>query len=904
MSLSAITFLYPAMLAGLMALPIVWLLIRSAPRSPKTVIFPAARILRGLKSKRRDIQRAPIWQTILRCLILTFLIVASARPVMNRNDFAANEGAILIIVDNGWDSAANWRQYRTALQQIANQARFELQTVYVAQTAPEAAGATTWKLPDIVGPISPNETKNLFDRVQPRPWPSDYAALSDLISERPEMNRAVGSILWLTGKMDSPGKAKIASELLDIAPITTISPTITDRIAIRSLSRSSTGMLATLAHNRDTKPREINLLARGERGNVILRHTVEITPDSDQSEAAILLPRDISNAIQSIGIEGMESAASVFQTGARWQQRRVGVVVSSGDSPGVLSDQYFFLDRALSPYADVTYAPLGTLLEDQVDVLVSAGPISGLGSQFDALERWVNQGGMLVRFAGDSSSQIGNEYLPVTLRLGNRDFGGSMSWEKPKRLLDFPENSPFNGIEVPDDITVNRQLLAEPDPDIVSKTWARLTDGTPLITSTPQNAGRIVLFHVTPWADWSNLPMSGLFVELWQRILPLASPSNHSNAELRSSLPAQTILDGFGRPQQPDALILPVQIPLPTPNPRHPPGIYGENGQAVALNLGPSLSDIGRDVDWPSGISTREITDQSQIDLAALCLLAAFILILFDALILLVLNNVALRRSRRSNALTSLLLAAALTGLAATASVLVPSTSIAASLPEAALQPRLAYLETGNAPVDRLSRAGMSGLTEILRRRSAADLSTVDGVNPETDELSFYPLIYWPLVDGQEPFSERAQERLNRYLNNGGMILIDSRDREVQPARLRRLLAGLEVPLLDRTPSDHILFRSFYLLDHAFGRFSEPLWLDARPSQRLDGVASVLFGGNDWASAWILPEGRDDLRSEDISPRQREMAYRFGVNLVMYALTGSYKGDQVHIPAILERLGR
>jgi hypothetical protein len=902
MSLSAISFLYPAMLAGLMVLPIVWLLIRSAPRSPKTVVFPAARILRGLKSKRRDIQRAPIWQTILRCLILALLIIAAARPVMNRNDLTPNEGAILIIVDNGWDSAANWQQYRQALQQIANQARFELQTIYVAQTAPEAAGATTWQLPEIVGPISADETKSLFDRLQPRPWPSDYAALSDLISERPEMNRSVGSILWLTTEMDSSGKAQIASELVDIAQITTILPTVTDRVAIRSLDRSGTGMVATLSHNRDDQPRTVNLLARGEGGSVILRHSLEIAPDSSQSDVTILLPRDISNAIQSVGIEGMESAASIFQTGARWQQRRVGVVVSSGDSPGVLSDQYFFLDRALSPYADVTYAPLGTLLQDKVDILVSAGPISGLGSQFDALERWVNEGGMLVRFAGDSSSQIGNDFLPVTLRLGNRDFGGSMSWEKPKRLLDFPDNSPFAGIEVPEDITVNRQLLAEPDPDIVSKTWARLTDGTPLITSTPRNAGRLVLFHVTPWADWSNLPMSGLFVELWQKLLPLASPSNRNDAELQSSLPAQTILDGFGRPHQPDALILPVRSPLPTPSPRHPPGIYGEDGQAVALNLGPSLTDIGRDIVWPSGISKRQVTDQSQIDLAALCLLAAFLLILFDALILLVLNHVSLRSNRRRNAMTSILLAAALAG--GTAMLLTPSPTRAATLPEAALKPRLAYLETGNAPVDRLSRAGMTGLTEILRRRSAADLNTVDGVNPETDELSFYPLIYWPLVDGQEPFSERAQERLNRYLNNGGMILIDSRDREVQPARLRRLLAGLEIPLLDRAPSDHILFRSFYLLDHAFGRFSEPLWLDARPSQRLDGVASVLFGGNDWASAWILPEGRDNLRSEDIAPRQREMAYRFGVNLVMYALTGSYKGDQVHIPAILERLGR
>jgi len=903
MSLSAITFLYPAMLAGLMVLPIVWLLIRSAPRSPKTVVFPAARILRGLKSNRRDIQRAPIWQTILRCLILTLLIIAAARPVMNRNDFAADDGAILIIADNGWDSAANWRQYRTALDQIANQARFDLQTVYIAQTVPEAAGASTWKLPDIVGPVSPADTTSLFDRLQTRPWSADYTALSDLISERPEMNRSVGSILWLTGQMDSPDKAELASELLDIAPITIISPTTTDRIAIRSLNRSGTGMVATLSHNRDDLPRTVNLLARGERGNVILRHSVDLAANTDQSDVAIMLPSDISNAIQSVGIEGIESAATMFQTGARWQQRRVGVVASSGDGPGVLSDQYFFLDRALSPYADVTYAPLGTLLENGVDVLVSAGPISGLGSQFDALERWINQGGMLVRFAGDSSSQIGNDFLPVRLRLGNRDFGGSMSWEKPKRLLDFPENSPFHGIAVPDDITVTRQLLAEPDPDIVSKTWARLTDGTPLITSAPRNAGRLVLFHVTPWADWSNLPMSGLFVELWQKILPLASPSNRSDAELQSSLPAQTVLDGFGHPHQPDALILPVQTPLPTPSPRHPPGIYGENGQAVALNLGPSLTDIGRDVVWPSGVSTREVTDQSQIDLAALCLLSAFILVLFDALILLVLNHVSLRRSRRSNALTSVLLAVILTG--ASIAVMHPSPSVASTtLPDAALQPRLAYLETGNAPVDRLSHAGMTGLTEILRRRSAADLNSVDGINPETDELSFYPLIYWPLVDGQEPFSERAQDRLNRYLNNGGMILIDSRDREVEPARLRRLLAGLEVPLLDRAPSDHILFRSFYLLDHAFGRFSEPLWLDARPSQRLDGVASVLFGGNDWASAWIIPEGRDDLRNEDISPRQREMAYRFGVNLVMYALTGSYKGDQVHIPAILERLGR
>ncbi|MCC9624544.1 DUF4159 domain-containing protein [Thalassospira sp. MA62] len=903
MSLSAITFLYPAVLAGLMVLPIVWLLIRSAPRAPKNVTFPAARLLRGLRSQRRDVQRAPIWQTILRCLILSLLILAAARPVINRSDFSQSNGSVLVVVDNSWSQAPSWPQYINAVRQIIHQAQFDLRPVYIAQTAAQPTGATASQLPEIIGPLTAREAQSTIARLQPHPWQPDYIALSDQIAANPQLTNEIGNIVWLTDDSDYPGKAQIASDLQDIGPITVMKSPRTDRFSIRSVVRNQSGLVATIAHNRTSDSRPITLLARGDRGSMLLRHDATLPPDTSETTIPIHIPVDIGNAIEGIGIDGYESAASVYQTGARWQQRNVGVIVSSGLSPAVLSDLYFFLDRALSPYANVTFAPLGQLLERDMDVLVSTGAISGLGSQFDGLNRWIDNGGMLVRFAGDGSSEIGTELLPVTLRLGNRDFGGSMSWEKPKHLLDFPGNSPFQGIDIPPDITVNRQLLAEPDPDILTKTWARLTDGTPLITSDAKGAGRIVLFHVTPWADWSNLPMSGLFVELWQKILPLASPSERSDGELQTSLPPQTVLDAYGRAHQPDAMILPIGAPAPSPGPRTPPGIYGENGQAIALNLGPNLDDIARDIVWPAGVSTQMITNQNQIDLSALCLLMALALIVLDALILLIILNLSLRRNRGSNAMTSLTIAF-LVASGFGAVFFQASDARAVTAQQAALAPRLAYMETGVPAIDRLSRAGMAGLTEILRRRSAAELNSVAAINPETDELSFYPLIYWPLVDGQQPFSELARERLNRYLANGGMILIDSRDREVQPARLRRLLAGVEIPVLDRVPEDHILFRSFYLLDQAYGRFSDPLWVEARPAQRLDGVATVLFGGNDWASAWMLPDGREDLQAEDISPRQREMAFRFGVNLVMYALTGSYKGDQVHIPAILERLGR
>ncbi|WP_417813279.1 DUF4159 domain-containing protein [Thalassospira alkalitolerans] len=906
MNLATITFLYPAMLAAVLVLPIVWLIIRSAPHSPKQIVFPAARLLRGLRTNRRDMQRAPLWQTILRCLILIMLILAAARPVLNRNEFSQNDGAVLIIAENSWSSAANWPDYRAGLHEIINQARLDLRSIYLAQTAPEPAGATITRLPDIIGPVSAHQADRFIDRLHPRPWAPDYPQLSNLIADQQHMANSIGSILWLTDDLDYPGKAELANDLDALAPITILSPKRNSRIAIQSLVRNRTGLGITLTHDRGKLARDIILLARNDQGSVLLRHNVTLAATSDHTDTEILLPGDITNSIQSVGVEGMETAATVFQTGARWQQRKVGVIVSSGDSPVLLSDRYFFLDRAISPYADITYAPLGRLLEDKMDILVAAGPISGLGSQYAALERWVQDGGMLVRFAGDATTEIERDFLPVTLRLGNRDFGGSMSWEKPKHLLKFPDSSPFYGIQIPEEITINRQLLAEPDPDIVAKTWARLTDGTPLITSAPRNTGRVVLFHVTPWADWSNLPMSGLFVEIWQRLLPLASPSDRPEAELQTSLPPQSVLDGFGRAHQPDATILPLRAPLPVPNPRHPPGIYGENGQAVALNLGPFLDNLDSHIRWPGTTALRKITDYDQIDLAALCLLAALMLLVLDGAALIFVHHVSIRRSRRHNALTTILMVVMVGGTSAIMILAaMTGTASAVEIQAAALQPRLAYLKTDVAAIDRLSKSGLAGLTEILRRRSAADLAPADAIDPESDDLSFYPLIYWPLVDGQQPFSAYAQAQINRYLDSGGMILIDSRDQEAEPARLRRLLAGLEIPILDRAPGDHILFRSFYLLDHPYGRFASPLWLDARPDQRLDGVASVLFGGNDWASAWMLDEGRNsENRTDDISPRQREMAWRFGVNLVMYALTGSYKGDQVHLPAILERLAR
>jgi hypothetical protein len=110
-----------------------------------------------------------------------------------------------------------------------------------------------------------------------------------------------------------------------------------------------------------------------------------------------------------------------------------------------------------------------------------------------------------------------------------------------------------------------------------------------------------------------------------------------------------------------------------------------------------------------------------------------------------------------------------------------------------------------------------------------------------------------------------------------------------------------------------VLTKSFYLLDNFPGRWDGgPLWVEARsgsaePGQavRADGVSSIIVTSNDFAGAWARDDsGRPIFPVVPGGEMQREMAYRTGVNIVMYALTGNYKADQVHLPALLERLGQ
>jgi hypothetical protein len=201
------------------------------------------------------------------------------------------------------------------------------------------------------------------------------------------------------------------------------------------------------------------------------------------------------------------------------------------------------------------------------------------------------------------------------------------------------------------------------------------------------------------------------------------------------------------------------------------------------------------------------------------------------------------------------------------------------------------------------------------------------GVDPARDELAFFPLLYWPIdPDGQLP-TAATMARIDAYMKQGGSVLFDTRDEldhttgvtgfsgTTAGERLQAMLANLDIPPLEPVPADHVLTKAFYLLNDFPGRYAGgSLWVEAsttddqpsnRPARAGDGVTTILITSNDFASAWAVDEsGAFLFPTVPSDPLQRERSYRTGINIVMYTLTGNYKADQVHVPALLERLGQ
>ncbi len=887
-------FATPWALAAMAGLPLLWWLLRVTPPNPRTETFPALRLLLGLRAAEETPAHTPWWLLALRMLAATLAIVALAGPVLDANTDLPGDGPLLLTIDNGWAAAPGWQKRLQAANNALDRAARAGREAALLATAPDEAGAPPTPTP----PMPVADLRTRLAALRPMPWPVDRAAAAETLRG---WHQPRASVLYIADGAADPGFETFARALTAIGPVTEICCDSTPVRVLLPPASEPEGLVARLVQMPLPVATSAGVLAQTGDGRTVARADIAIPAGASKGQASIPLPSELRNTLTRLVLEGPPSAGSVVLLDERWRRRPVGLLAAdqtSADAP--FAGDLYYLHRALAPYGEVRSGALQTLLSRDLAVLILADVPLPDGAERDALTKWVEKGGLLIRFAGPRMAGAESDGLhPVPLLGGDRQLGGALSWNAPAGLASFPTNSPFAGLTVPGEVKINRQMLAEPGAGLPEHTWAALTDGTPLVTQAALGAGRVVLFHATANADWSNLPLSGLFVDMLRRLTSL-SAGVAGRADSTLLAPVET-LDGYGTLSPPPraATALAADAFAVTPvSPAHPPGLYGPESGRQALNLGATGTELTPAPTIP-GARLQSLTGApTEKPLGPPLLAAAIVLLLADWVIAMGLRG--LLRSRAAAVGAMLILAMA-------------APAWAAPLDNPAISTRLGYIVSGDGQADEIAKSGLAALSDFVNRKTSATLAPPDAIEPGRTDLSVYPLLYWPIVAGAPALTAHQATALNDYMSRGGIILIDTRGSGSGAGfapgteeTFRRIAQSLTIPVLAPLSTEHVLSRSFYLLHDFPGRFTgDPVWAQRDQDRANDSVSPVIIGGNDWAAAWAADAaGHNPYAVIPGGPRQRTMAYRFGVNLVVYALTGNYKGDQVHVPAILQRLGQ
>jgi len=973
-------FAQPLILLGLLSLPVLWWLLRLIPPRPLRVEFPPTRLLFDIKPKEDTPSRTPWWLTLLRLVLATLVIIAAAGPLWNP-PLATSSGStpLALLIDDGFSAAASWDLRLRTADDI------------LARAEADNRGVALVTLGDATRDISvqpPAAARVRLTQLKPKPHAVERTdalpTISRLLAASPDME-----VVWLSDGVDLGRGSEFVAGLGRITEgrtVSVVSGGLPTPHALAAADNAAGGLSVKV----------LRATTDGSEGGIIRALDLKGLPLGEarftfkqgdlETDAEINLPVEIRNDIARLEIPAERSAGTVQLLDKRWRRRTIGVISgATADTAQPLLASTYYLSRALNPFADVRLSEVAApaeavrrFIEQNVPMIMLADVGNVSGEARDRLAAWIDDGGMLVRFAGPRLAAADDDLVPVKLRRGGRTLGGSLSWDQPQPLAAFSREGPFNNMPVPKDVTVSRQVLAEPEAGLVERTWATLADGTPLVTAVKRGKGMIVLFHVTADTRWSDLPLSGSFVDMLRRIVGLAgttatNEASDKNKAEREVVPPTRILDGFGAFGPPTATTRPVPVGyVARAIADHPPGFYGPPEGLLAVNtLAPT--DKLAAIDYAPLRARLEAYQVGEPqDLRGPVLMGALGLLALDALVVFLLaggiGQIMRRRPRAATTVLAIgLFAGSVLAFGSQAwaqastqdgaprqqtrppvrmliqqgsppsipapSTVRPATDVPTNLDFAmkvTTETRLAYVITGDAEVDNISKSGLQGLTLYLAQRTALEGGDPIGLDIARDELSFFPLIYWPVLPNAARPSPAALARIEAYMKNGGTVLFDTRDAIMAPpgpggasrapgmVALRNILGSLDIPELEPVSRDHVLTKTFFLLRDFPGRFnSGQLWVEAlptakdgedeskRPARAGDGVSSIIITSNDFAGAWATrSDGQSMLPMVPGEPRQRDFAFRAGVNIVMYTLTGNYKADQVHVPALLERLGQ
>jgi Domain of unknown function (DUF4159)/Aerotolerance regulator N-terminal len=900
-TLGPLGFTAPLALLALVALPLIWLVVRAIPLRPQDLVFPPTEILRAVPKTDETPVKAPPWLAIFRAITISLLLLGLAGPVLNPPR-TIDPRPVLIVIDNGWTAAPIWNQM---IEEAGDAARNASGQVRVILTAPQDANQTSTDV------LSPARAAARIAATLPQPLLSDHLETARFVARLPKGQR----ILWFSDNVGRPGTADLAGVLARTGSVK-LRVIASPAVAITRAEATSAGFSLGLVAATGALPNS-QLDAVNARARVLASNEVDVTANGVSLAIEPALTRDVA----ALRMGDARSAGGVFLLDAFDRRIRTGLVAARQDDQPLLSDAHY-LEEALSPYAEITRGEIERLATSGLDAILL--PDAGVlpPREESALRQFVERGGMLIRFAGPRLiAAEPSVLLPAPVMTEARALRGALAWDNAGSLGGFDRNGPFAGLTIPPDARINQIAILAPKAqgDVTTpspQVWARLNDGTPVVSAAPLGRGWRILFHSTAGPAWSDVAFSGLQVSMLRRVLARAGSSTIPAKAIAPTAPlrATLVLDGYGNLRAPsagDLSIAPQNVGNAKADARHPPGIYEGGGSRLilqaagadtflpALPILPGIERVGRVQDGTTNLGPAFLAIGMM-----LCVADAVLALVFAGLVVL---PRGLRFPAKALPLILIIFGCALSLAPHNAQAQTPPSKQTKATPS---DLSLAYIRTGDGATDTRARAGLEGLSRILAARTSVEPGAVVGVDPASSDLALFPILYWLLPDRPIEKTPEAARALDRYMKTGGVVFVDSRGagREQGAARAiaRAALRGIEAPPLEQVPEGHVLGKAFYILRGFPGRYQNAkLWVETSASAAAsanDGVSPLIVGDGDWASAWAT--ATPVLRFGEVSPAQRsqEIAARVGVNVVLYALTGNYKADQVHIETLLNRL--
>jgi len=872
------------------------------PPEPRKLALPTFKFLADLNSAARNIETAPIWLKILRAIALFAIVGAIAGPYYSYQKKATNSlEAVTIIIDDGWSNANDWQQIRDRANAI-----IEMHAPINAETTQFRIILTSQKAELPISVLTKHDALDFIAQTAPRPYLPNHQACATRLEKLNQKSH----IYYFSDGINHQSSGKFLEVLSHIAlGKPKIALPATPLVAITAVRATNDGYRFTYKSLGTDKPIAVNFLSNdGEILGV---------GNGRDGIGIVNLPNNLLSKVSAAKISNQHNTGAIHLLAGNSIRPLIGIEALNQTEEPLISDKHY-IETAANLIGNVTQADITSLINSKPNAIVF-GDRSGFSpSEERALLAFMRHGGTIIRFMGARAiGKQGDLIVSAPLSAEPRIMASNFSWNEAKIAAILPE-SPLFGIEIND----------EARPRVVSvfqnfqsnvEIWARLNDQTPLVSQRAIGLGQIVMIHTSASPVWSDISLFDSQVQILRRILQ-TSISNGVSAEIRppqGEMRPVLLLNGFGENQEFSSSqkpILPNNL-ITTPDADFPPGLYAGNGSVHILQAASEALSLSPLQYSSRGFETISNIGKSVFDFRFVFLLIGFLALAIDCIIIAIGLRAKAKPSFKQAGFTFILLSLLFLSVSSSVSTSAQAQNFAA--PKASKTKSIlndddfvmAYIETPDATTNQSARAGLEGLSAAINARTNIRTSRIVAVNPSSDELALYPIIYWLLPANNRPLDVVGSRALNQYMRNGGVLFIDTRgagrERNAALDNTRTATNGLVLPQIEIPPSGHVLRRTFYLLSGFPGRYNASnLWVETQRSSNIsanDGVSPIIIGDGDWASVWAGGPHAGAQAAVEGGDLRREVAFRVGINIYLYALTGQYKADQIHVRAILGR---